>query len=193
MRYYIIVLFAVFSCSLFCQEASSHESRVISTIDSTHADNLVLTQTFEVAVPIDQVWEAYTTKQGWENWAVAQADIDLRLGGLIQTSYDSEMELGDAGTIKLWIINFVPKKMITMQADIAGNFPAFMKDDVKHMYNTVLFESTRESSTKVTSYGIGYKNNDQYKPLLDFFIQGNEMSYLNLIKYLETGEPSANY
>ena len=33
-----------------------------------------------------------------------------------------------------------------------------------------------------------YKNNEKYLNLMKFFIQGNELSYNNLIAYLETGK-----
>ena len=36
------------------------EKRVVSMVDSSHSDNMVLIQTFEVNVPVEKVWEAYT-------------------------------------------------------------------------------------------------------------------------------------
>ncbi len=83
--------------------------------------------------------------------------------------------------------------MLTLQAELTENFPAFMKSDEKDLFNMVLFEEISPSKTKVTSYGIGYKNSKKYRDLLIFFIKGNAQSYLNLIKYLETGKPSVNY
>ena len=83
--------------------------------------------------------------------------------------------------------------MLTLQAELTKNFPEFMKADAKDLYNMILFEAISATKTKVTSYGIGYKNNDKYRSLMTFFIQGNEQSYHNLISYLETGKPSVNY
>lgn len=187
----VIATFCTLAITAYSQEKD--QSRVTSTIDSSDVENVVLTQTMTIAVPIAKVWEAYTTAEGWENWAVAKAEIDFKLGGLIRTTYDKDTDIGDEGTITLRVINYVPHQMITLQADISANFPEFMKEDAEHMYNTILFEEVSPSKTKITSYGIGYKNNDKYKSLLEFFIKGNEMSYINLITYLETGKPSANY
>ena len=179
--------------SLAQASIETKENRVISIIDSTNVNNMVLKQSFVVNVALDSVWNAYTTKKGWENWATSIADIDFKINGHIKTNYNKDGKIGDESTITLHIINFVPKRMLTLQAELTKNFPEFMKDDEKDLFNMVLFEELSPSKTRVTSYGIGYKNNDKYMSLMKFFIQGNEQSYLNLISYLETGNPSVNY
>ena len=192
LKVHFSFLFLLLSTLLFSQESQS-SNRVVSVVDSTHQDNVVLQQTFVINVPLDSVWNAYTTKKGWENWAVAQAEIDFKINGIIKTSYSKDAVIGDESTITLHIVNYVPKRMLTLQAELTKNFPDFMKEDQKGLYNTILFESLGPRKTQVISYGIGYKNNAKYLSLLQFFIQGNEQSYLNLINYLETGKSSVNY
>lgn len=183
-----------FPLILIAQNTEGHkEKRVTSVIDSSQANNMVLKQTFVVNVALDSVWNAYTTKEGWESWATAKAEIDFKLNGLIKTNYNNDGEIGDDSTIYLHIINYIPKTMLTLQAELTKNFPKFMKADEKDLYNMILFEEIEPSKTKVTSYGIGYKNNKKYMSLMKFFIEGNEQSYLNLISYLESGKPSVKY
>ena len=169
------------------------EKRILSVVDSSHTNNMVLKQSFEVNVSLDSVWNAYTTKKGWESWATSIADIDFKVNGIIKTNYNKDGEIGDGSTITLHIINYIPKRMLTLQAEITKNFPEFMKEDEKDLFNMILFEEVNPTKTKVVSYGIGYKQNEKYMSLMKFFIQGNEQSYLNLISYLETGKPSVKY
>ena len=169
------------------------KKRVESKVDTTHTDNMVLIQSFIVNVGLDSVWNAYTTKKGMESWAAANAAIDLKINGTIKTTYKKSIAIGEPGTITLHLLNFVPKRMLTLQAELTENFPDFMRADEKNLYNTIVFEAQGSSQTKVISYGMGYRNNKKYRSLMKFFIQGNEQSYLNLIKYLETGKPSVNY
>ncbi len=169
------------------------ENKVISVVDSTHVNNMVLKQSFVVNVALDSVWNAYTTKKGFESWATSIADIDFKINGVIKTNYNKDGNIGDESTITLHIINYIPKRMLTLQAELTKNFPEFMKEDEKDLFNMILFEEISTSKTKVISYGIGYKKNEEYMSLMKFFIQGNEKSYLNLISYLETGEPSVKY
>lgn len=187
----VVFIFSFFSS--YGQDKLSLEKRVISTIDSTSIKELVLIQEFNVNVSIDSVWNAYTTKKGWQSWATALAEVDIKNGGLIRTNYNKNGKIGDSTTIVLHVKNYVPKKLITLQAELTKHFPTFMKADEKDLYNIVYFEVVKPNITKITSYGIGYKNNEKYKSLMQFFIKGNTMSYVNLISYLETGKPSINY
>lgn len=187
---YLILLLSLLSLAAKGQSDDHRDSlRVISTIDSTHTDNLVLTQTMSIDAPMQEVWEACTTKEGWENWSVPVAEVDFKIGGLIQTNYDKNATIGDPGTIRLHVVNFVPKSVITLQAELGENFPQFMLDDADELYNVILFDAVSPTKTRVTSHGLGYKNTPDYLALLAFFVAGNESSYLQLISYLETGKP----
>ncbi|WP_204346594.1 SRPBCC domain-containing protein [Psychroserpens algicola] len=161
------------------------ERRVVSTIDSTKTPKLVLIQELTVKSPIDSVWKAYTTKKGWENWAVPLAEIDLKVGGYIKTNYNEQGKIGDSTTIVTHIINYVPKKILTLQAELTDNFPEFMKDDAKDFYNVIYFDELENGNTNIKSFGIGYKNTPKYLSLMNYFIPANERILMNLISYLE--------
>ncbi|MFY0592470.1 SRPBCC family protein [Roseivirga sp.] len=181
-----LLVLLVFSYQLSAQ--NKNEPRVKSWVDSSYTDELVLIHEFTVNVPLQKVWDTYTTKKGWESAFVAKADLDFKVNGTIKTSYDPNATIGDSSTIVLHIINYVPKRLLTLQAEITKNFPEFMKSDEKDLFNVISFEEVTPSITKVVSYGIGYKNNPKYQSLMQFFIEGNELSYNNLILFLETGK-----
>lgn len=186
-----IVSAALLVCCSLCYSQDKpdvYKHRVTSTIDSSKVGELVLIQEFMVNVPVQAVWNAFTSKEGWESAFVAKSEIDFRIGGTIKSSYDKNTTIGDSTTIVNNIINYVPRKVLTLQAEIADNFPDFMKSEAKHLYNVVYFRAIDANTTKVESYGIGYKNTPKFLSLLNFFVSGNDMSYVNLIKYLETGE-----
>ncbi len=173
---------------LFLSTVTFGQNRIVSRIDSTYTNEIVLIQEFSVNAPLDAVWNAYTTEKGWKNWAVPIAKIDLKVGGFIKTNYNKNGKIGDSTTILMHIVNYVPKKLITLQAEITANFPEFMKKEAKDFYNVIYFEKLNEEKTAVKSYGIGYKNTQKYLSLLKYFIKANEMSLNNLITYLETGQ-----
>ena len=187
MKNTLLLLIAVFLTSFaFGQEIDEHSAkRVLSTIDSTHNPELVLTQQFTVHAPITAVWNAYTTKEGWESWAVPLAEVELKVGGSIKTNYNKAGEIGDSTTILTHIVNYVPLRVLTLQAEITDNFPEFMKKEAKDFYNVIYFDELEEGKTQVTSFGIGYKNNPKYLALMKYFIPANEMLLNNLISYLE--------
>ncbi|MGS2727136.1 SRPBCC family protein [Psychroserpens sp. BH13MA-6] len=175
-----ILLFSSMSMMTFAQE-----KRVISQIDSTKTPELVLIQELTVKAPIDSVWKAYTTKKGWENWAVPLAEVDLKVGGVIKTNYNEQGKIGDSTTIVTHIINYVPNKLLTLQAEITDNFPEFMKKDAKDFYNIIYFDELENGQTTIKSFGIGYKNSPKYLALMNYFIPANEKTLMKLIAYLE--------
>jgi len=188
MKNILLLLFLCLPAWLTAQDPTSAESRVLSRIDSTRTPELVLIQEYSVKAPLEVVWDAYTTKAGYEKWAVPLAEIDLKVGGTIKSNYNPAGTIGDSTTIVTHIINYVPQQLITLQAEITDNFPEFMKKEADDFYNVIYFRETEEGSTNVQSFGIGYKNTPKYLQLMNYFIPANEMTLMKLIDHLEKGK-----
>ena len=156
-----------------------------SKTDTLPSGELMLQQEIVINTSVEKVWDAYTTPEGWEKWITPIVEMDFKINGTIKSHYDSTAIIGDKGTIVNHILNYIPQKQITMQAELNENFPAFMIGEEKNLYSIVDFEKMDENQTKLTIYGIGNKNDQQWRELLNFFIHGNEMSLNNLKKYLE--------
>lgn len=182
MKKTLVFLFSFFLLNLVFGQS---DKRVTSTIDSTQNPELVLIQEFKVKAPLEKVWKAYTTKKGWESWAVPLAEVNLKVGGTIKTNYNKAGLIGDSTTITTHIVNYVPQKLITLQAEITDNFPDFMKKEADDFYNVIYFNDQGNGQTTVTSYGIGYKNTPKYLELMNYFIPANEKTIMSLIAYLE--------
>ncbi|GAB5533134.1 MAG: hypothetical protein Roseis3KO_49110 [Roseivirga sp.] len=182
----LVSLLLLLPALLTAQKSDQKEqNRVISKIDSTRTPELVVIQEFTVKAPLNEVWNAYTTKAGYEKWAVPLAEIELKVGGTIKSNYNPAGAIGDSTTIITHIINYVPRQLITLQAEITDNFPEFMKKEADDFYNVIYFREMEEGHTEVKSFGIGYKNTPKYLELMNYFIPANEMTLMKLIKYLE--------
>ena len=155
-----------------------------SLVSRTPANELVLKQEVTFAAPVEAVWRAYTTADGWTAWASPKAEIDLRVGGTIRTAYAGE--IGGSDTNTLHIINYVPNRLITLRADVSSNWPEIMQEDADRLSNVVIFDEAPGGGTRVQSYGIGYSDSPEYDQLMSFFIKANESLYENLRAYLET-------
>ena len=90
-----ILLLLHFPLVLVAQTTKNLENRVVSVIDSSTVDNMVLKQSFIVNVDLESVWNAYTTKKGWESWATAIAEIDFKINGIIKTNYNKAGKIGN--------------------------------------------------------------------------------------------------
>jgi uncharacterized protein YndB with AHSA1/START domain len=158
---------------------------ISSRIETTARGERILVQTATLEAPVAAVWDAYTTVEGWRGWVVPVLEMDFRPGGLIQTHYDPEARIGDPGTNRLRVVNYVPHTLITLQADTTSNWPEFMKAEAENLYNVILFEPLSASRTRVVSYGVGYGTDQRYEEMLRFFVEANEQVLGQLKRYVE--------
>lgn len=161
---------------------------VTSRVQKEANGDIILIHEVIVKAPVATAWKAYTTTEGWQGWVTPNAKVDLRVGGVIRTNYRKSGKLTDADAIVLHIINYVPERVLTLQAELAPHFPAVMKDREKHLYNVVTFQPLPNNQTKVVSYGTGYRDTPELQKMLKFFVEANESTLLEYVKYVETGK-----
>ncbi len=183
-----IIMFLGGVTTALCQ--SGNTSRVISTVDTLTSGDLMITQEFVVDVPVEKLWAAYTTADKMNQWIAPLVAVDFRIGGTIRTNYNSAGRIGDSTTNILHIINFIPNRMLTLQAEVSRNWPEFIQEDEKRLYNVILLEEISSGRTRVISYGLGYRNTEKYHTLLEYFLSANTWVYEQFIQYLEKGVPS---
>jgi len=157
----------------------------LSRVEKTDANERILIQETWFSASIDEVWKAYTTEEGWTAWASPKAKIDLRVGGTIRTAYEGEV--GSDNTITLRIVNYVPRRLLTLKTDVSRNWPEIMQKDAAKLSNVILFDEVEPGRTRIQSYGIGYTDAPEYDQLMGFFIQANEGLFDVLRDYLESG------
>ena len=162
--------------------------KISSQIENTENGDVFLIQKVMIDAPLAKCWAAYTTTQGWQNWVAPVAQVELEIGGTIKTNYRPEGSVDDDDTVVLKVVNYVPERILTLQANVTENFPEIMKADAERLFNVIEFERIDDEQTRVTSYGIGYKDTPEYQRLLKFFVTANEGTYEKLIAYVERGE-----
>lgn len=156
-----------------------------SRIIKTDSEDLILVQEFVVEASVSDVWNAYVTEEGWTSWSAPVVEIDLRAGGTIKSHYDPEAKIGDPDTIVLHIVNYVPERVLTLRAELADHWPDVMKEDEENLMEVTIFQPLGPERTRVSSYGVGYRDSPAYEELIKFFIPANEGLYRKLKEYLE--------
>ena len=183
MRYSTIVILV---CVLITLATVAYgDDAIHSRVEKTAAGERILIEEITLNAPLDRVWNAYTTAEGWIGWAAPKAKVDLQVGGTIQTQYNPEAEIGDAGTNTLHIVSYVPKTLLILRADLAPNWPDVMKEDADNLSNVILFDAISDDITRIRSYGIGYRDRPEYDELLSFFSSANRGLYEKLKRFVE--------
>ncbi|MCA1635609.1 MAG: SRPBCC domain-containing protein [Acidobacteria bacterium] len=129
----------------------------------------------------EQVWAAFTTKEGIESWMAAHAAVDFKLGGTMRIQYDAKGTVDDDKAIHNTIISYEPMRMLSFKVSKApAAFP--FANAIKNMWTVVYFEALPDKTTRVRVVSLGFGNDEQSKKMRDFFNRGNAFTLQRLQK-----------
>jgi uncharacterized protein YndB with AHSA1/START domain len=134
---------------------------------------------FEVTVPakLDDVWRAFTTKEGAQEWLWPDMTVELRDGGDWIVHYPGGKTGG--GTI----VSFEPMQSITMRAMAPERFPEVRRERTTAVFR---FEAT-DSGTKVTLLQTGWKQGKEWDEAYDYLADGNAQLFDQLLYRFKNG------
>jgi uncharacterized protein YndB with AHSA1/START domain len=140
----------------------------------------------ETTVPasVNEVWDAWTTKEGLKQWIAPVAVIDLKVGGTILTNYNKNARIGEPGTIQVPIINYIENQLITLKVKLNENFAQKPRDEDQNLQEIVQIVDMGQGKTKIISSMVGWGTGKDWDETYAFFERGNEWTYQQLARYL---------
>ena len=189
-------VWARFATLLAAFAMSAAAARTPSVRDTSHLapdGSRVLEQSLEIAAPVRAVWNAFATTEGWRAWGAPVANVDLRVGGVIESSYDPAVALGSGATIRNRITAFVPERMLAFVNEQAPPRTAFDVPTFQRLQTIIFFEPVGATRTRVTVTQAGYGQDRNFDGVYRFFRWGNAQTLEQLRRHLERGarSPSA--
>jgi uncharacterized protein YndB with AHSA1/START domain len=122
--------------------------------------------------PIDAVWAAFATSDGWKSWNVAHCEMELKVGSSIRSHYDKDGVIGDPNTIENVIICYEPMRVLSIRVGKPPErFP--FKEAIKSVWHVITFEDAGSGRTRVRVTGLGFRDDEESKKLRTFFEKGN--------------------
>lgn len=146
----------------------------------------VLQLSIVVNAPPAAVWEAFTTSEGFRTWAVPVAWVDLRVGGMMESSYQPTAKVGDAENIKNQIVAYVPGRLLSIR-NVQTPSGLKHRELFGQVVNTIEFEDFGAGRTRVTMTGVGWGPGEGFDYLYRHFEWGNAWSLAELKKRFDTG------
>jgi len=135
-----------------------------------------------INAPIQEVWKALSTSEGYKAAGPALAEVDLRIGGTIRTRYRADGPLGDAETIENVILAYEPPTMIAMRIQKPpASFP--FKEAWKKTWTVITLIPIDGTHTRLHGASLGYGNDDESKAMRAFFERGNQQTIESLQKH----------
>lgn len=136
----------------------------------------------DIPAPPHAVFEAFTTSEGFKSWAVAVAQVDLRTGGSIESSYDAKAKIGDPGNIKNQIITFIPDHLLVIR-NVQAPQGFAGKDAFQKTVTVVEFTLIDGgAATRVRLTNTGYGDSDEARTVYGHFEWGNAYTLAELNK-----------
>lgn len=149
---------------LFSQ--STKESAALSTDSSSFAQEAV------VNAPAAAVWKVWSTSEGYKYSGVAQAEVDLRIGGVIRSRYSANGVLGDEETIENRILAYEPERMIAFRIERPPkSFP--FKEAWKTTWFVVTLTDLGDGRTRIRAASLGFGTDTESINMRKFFENGN--------------------
>lgn len=129
-----------------------------------------------IAAPIERVWAALSTPEGYKAWGVAQCEMDFRVGGLIRSHYNPKGVLGDEGTIEQQILAFETGRMLAVRIHkVPAGFP-FPEAVWRETWSVLTLTDLGDGRTHLRIAGCGYDDRPESRSMRKFFETGNAAS-----------------
>ncbi len=182
------VLFLGLPCGASPQEGPEEAgSGIRSDVMDMPSGERFLRHELLIGAPLDEVWAAFTTEEELKTWYAPVVSADFRVGGQVQSNYSPDAEIGDPGTISVSYVNYVPRRILTMQGSVSEEYPPELRAAGAGLYTLLEFEEADSTSTRVVSWGIGYRTGGIWDEYLDYFVHDAEWTYSMLIKRFRDG------
>jgi len=144
-----------------------------------------LSHELTVPAPVDQVYAAFATAEGWRTWAVPHAWAVPGEDGLMETSYAPNARLGDPANIRQRFLAKVPNRLLVFRT---VQFPPGFADAAAYARTTGVAEfEAVGGGTRVRLTGSGYPAGAEGDRLMAFFREGNRTSLEQLRARFVTG------
>jgi len=170
--------------------SASTAAAASAVIDASRAEpdgTRTMHLSIEVPAPVAEVWTALTTSDGWRGWAAPMAQVDFRLGGVIETSYNIAAAPGAQGNIRNEIIAFAPQRMFAIRNVQAPPRTAFDVPTFQSLHTVVLVDPVDERRTRVSFVQPGYRAGEPWDTVYKHFAWGNAWTLEQLKARFENG------
>jgi uncharacterized protein YndB with AHSA1/START domain len=164
---------AIAAVLCFAMEAQAATEGVSDTSYRTPSGERVIELTATVGAPVEDVWRAFTTDEGFSKWAAPFARIDLRVGGQYETSYTAAAKVGAPDNIRNEIVALVPLRLVVIRNVQAPPKAPFDIPSFQKTQTAIYFEALDARNTRVRLHNAGYLDGAGYDSTYKHFLAGN--------------------
>jgi hypothetical protein len=166
--------------------ADPYAARVKRTSFVSPSGERVLRHEVIVSATLQEAWDSMTTSEGLMSFMAPVVRVELKTGGLFQSSYKVGSKLGDPGTITNHVLSYVPLEMFSIKVNLTDQFPAEPRE-AGTLFSVLTFQKTDDRHVKVAEAMVGWKQGPDWDKVYGFFDWGNSYTLGQLCKRFEEG------
>lgn len=156
------------------------ETPLVANTSYTAGSERVMRHEVIVDASVDEAWQAFSTAEGWQSFAVPVVEFELKMGGKFHSNYNVGSKLGDPGTIYHSVLCYVPRKMIAFKIGLTDEFPAGPRQ-AGTLFTIVEIEPTPgPKKTRVILSMLGWGTGAEWEQVYKHFEWGNPYTLNNL-------------
>ena len=137
-----------------------------------------------VNATLDQVWDAWTTREGIVTFFAPDAKVEPRVGGAFQIYFDPLAEPGSKGADDMRILALQPKRMLSFDWNAPPHLPEARR---QRTFVVVRFAPVDERQTQVSIHHTGWGDGGEWDKAYAYFDQAWGRVLANLQKRFESG------
>lgn len=120
----------------------------------------------DVAASLDEVWQAWTTREGIVSFMAPDAKVEARAGGAFQIYFDPYAPEGAKGADDMRFLALQPKRMLSFDWNAPPHLP-----EARAQRTVVIlrFEPLGERSTRVALHHVGWGDGGQWDQAFTYF------------------------
>jgi len=133
---------------------------------SANAAERAIDKSVDVAATLDQVWDAWTTREGITSFFAPDAKVEARVGGAFQIYIDPTAPPGSKGADDMRFLAVQPKRMISFDWNAPPHLP---EARAQRTFVVVRFESVGDRQTRVTLHHTGWGESGEWDKAYQYF------------------------
>ena len=137
-----------------------------------------------VAASVDDVWTAWTTREGIISFFAPDAQIDARVGGAFHIYFNPLGQPGAKGADDMRFMALQPKKMLSFDWNAPPHLPNARQ---QRTFVVVRISPVSDKETRVTLHHTGWGDGDEWDKTYAYFDRAWTGVLANLKKRFETG------
>jgi len=137
-----------------------------------------------VHAPVEQVWQAWTTREGIVSFMAPEAEIEPRVGGAFHIHFDPLAAAGSKGADDMRFLALQPPRMLSFDWNAPPSLPEARG---QHTFVVLRFAPVDAGSTRVTLHHVGWGDGGEWDKAYLYFDRAWGLVLGNLQKRFDQG------